>query len=174
MASIVHPLQAAEAPAFLDIEASGFGRDSYPIEVGFVLPDGSVWCTLVRPQPDWTHWDPAAQALHGIERETALRHGRTALEVARELNERLRGRTLYCDGWAHDYAWLNLLFDAADTLPAFRLEHLRRVLSETDARDWQSTRRQVGALQRLERPRASAGARLLQLTWLQLRPAAAR
>ena len=25
----------------LDIEASGFGRGSYPIEIGFVLPDGN-------------------------------------------------------------------------------------------------------------------------------------
>ena len=63
--------------------------------------------------------------LHGITRETALRHGRPAAEVARELNRRLRGRTVYSDGWAHDYAWLNRLFDAADSMPAFRLDHLR-------------------------------------------------
>ena len=29
-------------PAVLDIEASGFGRDSFPVEVGFVLPDGET------------------------------------------------------------------------------------------------------------------------------------
>src|SRR3990167_8850773 len=38
-------------PAFLDIEASGFGRDGYPIEIGFVLSDGEAWRTLVRPSP---------------------------------------------------------------------------------------------------------------------------
>ena len=31
-----------EAPAVLDIEASGFGRGSYPIEVGFVLANGEA------------------------------------------------------------------------------------------------------------------------------------
>jgi hypothetical protein len=35
----------------IDVEASGFGRGSYPIEVGFVLPDGEAVCTLVRPRP---------------------------------------------------------------------------------------------------------------------------
>jgi hypothetical protein len=105
-------------PAFLDIEASGFGRDSYPIEIGFVLPDGDAWCTLVRPEPDWTHWDPAAEALHGISRSLALRHGRPAVDVARELNRRLGGLTVYSDGWAHDYAWLALLFEAGGRSPS--------------------------------------------------------
>ena len=50
-------------PACLDMEASGFGRHSYPIEVGFVLGDGQSWCTLIRPAADWTHWDPAAERL---------------------------------------------------------------------------------------------------------------
>lgn len=42
-------------PAVLDVEASGFGRYSYPIEVGYALPDGRVFCTLIRPEPHWTH-----------------------------------------------------------------------------------------------------------------------
>ena len=28
-------------PIVIDVEASGFGKGSYPIEVGVVLPDGS-------------------------------------------------------------------------------------------------------------------------------------
>jgi len=51
---------ALDAPAVLDIEASGFGRDSYPVEIGYVLPDGQTWCTLIRPAPAWTHWDATA------------------------------------------------------------------------------------------------------------------
>jgi len=31
---------APPPPGVLDMEASGFGRDSYPIEVGYVLPTG--------------------------------------------------------------------------------------------------------------------------------------
>lgn len=42
-----------QLPTILDIEASGFGRGSYPIEVGFVAGDGTLFCGLVRPEPDW-------------------------------------------------------------------------------------------------------------------------
>lgn len=155
-------------PAFLDIEASGFGRDSYPIEIGFVLPDGHAWCTLVRPEPDWTHWDPAAEALHGITRSLALRHGRPAVDVARELNRRLAGLTVYSDGWAHDYAWLALLFEAGGRSPLFRLDHLRSALDEDQAQAWQATREQVRQQRPLARHRASSDARILQLTWQAL------
>ena len=37
------------APIIIDIEASGFGRGSYPIEVGLVLPDGTPHCFLIAP-----------------------------------------------------------------------------------------------------------------------------
>ena len=52
-------------PTILDIEASGFGPGSYPIEVGLVLPDGDAWCSLIRPEPGWLHWDPSAEQVHG-------------------------------------------------------------------------------------------------------------
>jgi hypothetical protein len=158
-----------DLPACLDIEASGFGRASYPIEIGFVLPDGQAWCTLIRPQADWTHWDDSAQALHGISRDTAVRHGRPAEEVADELNRRLHGRTLYCDGWAHDYSWLNRLFDAAERSPSFRLEHLLRLLNEDEAVAWQGSLRRTCAEHADPRHRASHDARMIQLTWQRLR-----
>jgi hypothetical protein len=161
-------MASAEPPAFLDIEASGFGRDSYPIEIGFVLPDGHAWCTLVRPEPEWVHWDDGAQALHGISRDTAERHGRPAIDVARELNRRLHGLVVYCDGWAHDYAWLARLYEAAGRAPSFRLEHLRRLLDEDTAARWQAARRSVLAQRPDPRHRASSDARVLQQTWLSL------
>jgi hypothetical protein len=160
-------------PACLDIEASGFGRHSYPIEIGYVLADGSAWCTLVRPAPDWDHWDDAAQAVHGITRQAVRRHGRDIAEVAATLNRALRGLTLYCDGWAHDYAWLNRLFDAADLVPAFRLESLRATLDEAQAAAWHATKQAVAAEMNTTRHRASTDARLLQLTWLRLHATAA-
>ena len=89
---------AIRVPGVLDIEASGFGRGSFPIEIGFVLPDGESFCTLIRPAPGWTHWDPAAERLHRISQATARSHGRDAREVSLLLNERLHGLTLYCDG----------------------------------------------------------------------------
>lgn len=159
-------------PACLDIEASGFGRDSYPIEIGYVLGDGRAWCTLIRPGARWTHWDAAAESVHGITREALQRHGREIAEVVAALNHDLRGQTLYCDGWAHDYAWLNRLFDAADTLPTFRLETLRAALDETQAARWHAAKQIVAAELRSDRHRASTDAKLLQLTWQRVQRAA--
>ncbi|MEN9630469.1 MAG: hypothetical protein RJA10_3697, partial [Pseudomonadota bacterium] len=83
-------------PCILDIEASGFGRHSYPIEVGYVRSDGHARCTLIRPPPHWTHWDPGAEQVHHIKRDLLLQHGRAADEVARMLNHDLGGLTVYC------------------------------------------------------------------------------
>ncbi|MDQ8023890.1 MAG: hypothetical protein REI94_18770 [Moraxellaceae bacterium] len=156
------------APAIIDIEASGFGRGSYPIEIGVALPDGSSFCTLVRPAPDWTHWDDAAMKVHGIPRETVMAHGRDAHEVARMLNERLRGLTVYSDAWYHDFAWLNVLYEEANSAPNYKLDHLARLLDEPTANLWNDTRAAIEREQQVTRHRASADARMLQLTWVRL------
>jgi hypothetical protein len=157
------PPPPAGLPCVIDIEASGFGRGSYPIEVGFVLPNGTTVCTLVRPAPHWTHWDPSAQSLHGLTRELLHEHGRPAEEVARLLNQHLAGTDLYCDGWAHDYAWLALLFDEAGLTPAFKLHHLRELLDDDDAAHWDQACAQARAHLHITRHRASNDARILQL-----------
>ena len=160
---------ATDAPAVLDIEASGFGRDSYPVEVGFVLADGQSYCTLIRPAPTWTHWDPEAERVHRIPLETVIRHGRDVVEVATQLNQRLRGLTVYCDGWAHDYVWLNLLFDAAGLSPSFKLDNLRALLTDREAAFWNVVKKQITTEMRLQRHRASSDAKVLQRTLMRLR-----
>jgi hypothetical protein len=161
-----------EAPAILDLEASGFGRHSYPIEVGYVLPDGSSYCSLIRPAAHWTHWDPAAESLHHIARATLEQHGRSPTEVARQLNHGLHGRTVFSDGWAHDYPWLAALYEEAEMVPSFRLDSLRRLLSEDEAGAWANARDAVSAQLQGQRHRASADARMLQLTVMRVRQAA--
>jgi hypothetical protein len=146
----------------LDIEASGFGRHGYPIEIGYVRDDGHAWCTLIRPLPEWTHWDAQAEQVHCITRATLLERGRAPLTVARTLNAALAGRTVYCDAWAHDYAWLALLYEAAETTPSFRLESVHRLLDD-DLRAalvpaLQQERERDGG----QRHRASRDARVLQ------------
>jgi hypothetical protein len=154
----------AALPCVLDIEASGFGRGSYPIEIGFVLPDGTAYCTLIVPDQSWTHWDGDAERVHGISRSLLKRHGRSAAEVAAELNQRLHGRAVYCDNWAHDYAWLARLFESADSSPSFQLRHLRELLSENAAERFDDTREIVARNLQLRRHRASSDARVLQLS----------
>lgn len=162
------------APSIMDIEASGFGRASYPIEIGYVLGDGSSFCTLVKPAPGWTHWDESAERVHHIARETAERHGRPVGEVARLLNDRLKGQTLFSDGWGHDYPWLGALFEEAGVVPLFRLDSLRKLLSEPEARAWNAARERVASEFSVARHRASNDAWVLQQTWLRVQAELAR
>ena len=150
-------------PAILDVEASGFGRGSYPIEIGFVEAAGDCFCSLIRPAEDWQHWDDTAEALHGISRDILYRYGKPALWVANELNTRLKGQTVYCDGWAYDYAWIGRLFDSVGRVPTFKLEDVRQLLNEDEAARWHRITGEVRLEQNLCRHRASADARVLQL-----------
>jgi hypothetical protein len=157
-----------ELPAILDIEASGFGRGSYPIEIGFIGTDGALFCSLIRPEPEWQHWDAAAETLHGISRELLQRHGRPVQWMAEQVNARLAGQTVYCDGWGQDYPWLGRLFDAAGLQPSFRLDDLRRLLNEDEAQRWRGVTDTVRRRMRLSRHRASSDARVLQLALKEL------
>ncbi|WP_315853224.1 hypothetical protein [Alteromonas oceanisediminis] len=84
-------------PSIIDVEASGFGANSYPIEIGVVRSDGARYCKLIKPLSDWLHWDKEAEALHGIRREVLLTHGLDAVEVCHELNQFLHNEQLYSD-----------------------------------------------------------------------------
>jgi hypothetical protein len=148
--------------AVIDLEASGFGRGSYPIEVGFVLPDGSSWCSLIRPPTHWTHWDGRAELLHGLSREVLLSHGRSPQTVAAMLNSRLAGQVIYCDNWAHDYAWLAVLYDEADLRQSFRLQHVHSLLDDRRAGAWDAACAQARAGVAGQRHRASTDALVLQ------------
>ncbi|MEK8047551.1 hypothetical protein [Ideonella margarita] len=163
------PPAMADLPGVIDVEASGFGRGSYPIEVGFVLPDGATVCTLVKPPPHWTHWDGQAESLHGLTRELLDQHGRAPRDVAVLLNQHLAGTVIYCDSWAHDYAWLAVLFEEAGMAPAFRLRHLHELLSDADAAEWDQACADARVALSVGRHRASTDARVLQLALGRLR-----
>ncbi len=152
----------------IDIEASGFGRHSYPIEIGYVREDGQAWCSLVRPAADWQHWDEKAERVHGIARPMLLQHGRPVADVARRLNADLAGRTVYCDGWAHDYAWLGVLFEEAGLVPRFKLESVNRLLDEASLARLDAERLRAFAELGIGRHRASSDARALQWALEQL------
>ncbi len=150
-----------ELPIIIDIEASGFGRGSYPIEIGYYTPDGVSYCTLIRPEAAWTHWDDSAEQVHGISRSLLAEKGRAAIDVCLDLNRQLRGKVIYCDAWAYDYVWLSLLFDAVDLLPSFQLKDLRELLGDCEQCHWHASRQLVEVRLQLRRHRASGDARTL-------------
>ncbi|WP_106479040.1 hypothetical protein [Phytohalomonas tamaricis] len=157
-------------PIILDVEASGFGRGSYPIEVGLARADGSTCAFLVQPVDEWVHWDPKAELLHGISRDRLQREGLPVIEVARWLNDELADEGLaYSDSWGYDNTWLSLLFYHADMLPRFRLESLRRLLNEQQLVVWSETKQAIIEQEGIRRHRAGEDVRLLQMTLIHTR-----
>ncbi len=156
-------------PPILDVEASGLGRGSYPIEVGYVLADQRSHCMLIKPDAEWTAWDDGAERLHGIQRAHLQQFGVEVKRAALLLNEALRGMTVYSDAWGNDQTWLALLFDCAGLVPAFKLQTLRKLLTDAQLAIWQPTKLAVAQELALGRHRASNDARILQQTFLRTR-----
>lgn len=116
-------------PSFIDFEASGIGPESYPLEVAWSRPDGSVHDCLIRPVAEWVHWDPNAHDVHGIDRQTAVREGLPVERVAMRLNVELGPcQVAYSDASAMDHFWCEVLFDAAGVLPEFRVASVLEAL----------------------------------------------
>lgn len=155
------------APAVLDIEASGFGKGSYPIEIGVCGDDGSTFSWLVLPEKDWTHWEDEAFQLHGITRERLFDEGSKASFIAEQLNELFEGQVLYSDGWGVDSAWLSLLYYSARKSMLFKLDTLPRVLSEFQLTQWESTKAAMRLKHQLTHHRAAEDAKLVQLTFVE-------
>ena len=152
-------------PIVIDVEASGFGRGSYPIEVGVAMPTGETHCMIICPAPQWQHWDSEAESLHGISRDTLIQHGHDPIDVARQLNQWLAGTTVYSDAWGNDSSWLGLLFDYADMSQHFKLDSLRALLTEQQLAIWHDVKDAVFKESRFDRHRASNDALVLQKTY---------
>ncbi len=154
-------------PFIIDVEASGLGRGSYPVEVGVAMPNGDTHCMIIRRQDDWQHWDDTAEQLHGISRQVLASCGQEPVEVAAHLNYWLAGETVYSDAWGNDSSWLALLFDCAGSVMQFKLESLRSVLTEEQLQYWHQVKEQVAADNNFRRHRASNDALILQKTFCE-------
>lgn len=102
----------SDKPIVLDCEASGLVSDSYPIEIGYILPNGEVTSYYITPLDEWTHWDAKAEDIHHIPREFLFTNGLAAYDVANRLNSQLAGETVYSDAATYETMWLNRLFDS--------------------------------------------------------------
>jgi hypothetical protein len=152
-------------PLVIDVEASGFGAGSYPIEIGVALEKGQTQCMLIRREPEWHHWSASAESLHAISRESLDQHGYSVKEVALKLNEWLSDSVVYTDGWGNDSSWIALLFDSAGLSQRFKLESLRSILTEEQVQHWHETKHDIENKSGFQRHRASNDALVIQQTY---------
>ncbi|WP_111977108.1 3'-5' exonuclease [Algibacillus agarilyticus] len=152
-------------PSIIDIEASGFGADSYPIEIGLILSNGDKYCSLISPCADWQHWDESAESVHGISKNMLKEYGRHVKDVAETLNTLLAGQVIYSDGWVVDQIWLNRLFYAANLRPTFTFSALENILNEQQMDIWHPIKQNVTSELALQRHRASNDAVIIQETF---------
>ncbi|MDO6593506.1 hypothetical protein [Neptuniibacter sp. 1_MG-2023] len=158
-----------KCPNIIDLEASGFGVDSYPIEVGFVLSDGTRYCSLIRPKDDWLHWSDEAEEHHKIPRTDLIQSGASVEQVASELNHKLYNQTVYSDGWVVDQTWLIKLFYRAGMPMQFRVSALDMILSEPQMDIWHQVKQEVETELNIVRHRASNDALIIQQTFVRTR-----
>ncbi|OAN13715.1 hypothetical protein A3K86_14180 [Photobacterium jeanii] len=111
--------------ATLDFEASGLSDQSYPIEVGYSLPDGGGESLLIDPlsaSDVWQYWDEYAEHhIHHLSRKEIERFGASVIDVCQHLNQALgKYEHVFCDSqW--DLFWLGRLYHAAHMRPSFTL-----------------------------------------------------
>ena len=116
--------------AFVDVEASGLGPYSWPIEVGWGFHGHEPRAVLVRPHEGWSMqaWEKPAESLHRISPHELVAAGRTALDVALGLNAALADADVYSDAPDYDSFWLYRLYDAAGVRPSYQLRDLGDLL----------------------------------------------
>jgi hypothetical protein len=123
--------------AFLDIEASGLGSQSWPVEIGWAVGAAAPVSMLVRPHPTWPAdaWDPRAEALHGISLAQLNRDGADPRDAAERLNRELDGAEVFSDAPDWDGFWLFRLFGAAGLRQRFSVQDFARLMRSLGVAD---------------------------------------
>lgn len=159
---------------FIDFEASSLSQDSYPIEAGWAHLDretGKIISkgVLIKPETNWTDWNPVSEAIHGIPLSILERDGETALSVAERLNSAFGGDVVLCDGGDYDAHWASRLYEAAGITRSWTIGDFMqniavyRLGDDIPMETWMALRERFSA----PRPhRAAADAKFLaQLYW---------
>ena len=124
------------ALVFLDFEASSLLPGSFPIEVAWVLADGTGESHLIKPADGWLDpargnpgWSAESERVHGIPLSTLMEQGKPAEEVAARAEAVLSSiQVLACsDAPSHDAYWLQRLYEAGGIRRDASLVDVRRV-----------------------------------------------
>lgn len=158
-----------QLPAIIDVEASGFGKGSYPIELGVVLSCGDRLSMLIKPEPQWTHWDANAESLHGLSQQQLFSAGKSIKCVATTFNAFINGLTVYTDAWVVDGPWINHLFYSAGVTPRFKVSSIEHIMSEAQFEIWDEAKTELANELDGTRHRASQDAWLIQQTYAKTR-----
>ncbi len=121
-----------EKIAFLDLEASGLGPASWPIEVGWCFDGDAPETMLICPAEEWPReaWDDHAASLHGLAHDALTESGLAVGAVCERLNQVLEGAAVYSDAPDWDGFWLYRLFAAAGARQRFSLCDFGELLSD--------------------------------------------
>lgn len=99
----------------LDLEASGFGAESYPIEVGVVsVSTRQAQSWLLKPPEVWLkhgYWSVDSEKVHGLSQKILEAEGQDLEKVAAALIRVCSGRLVLSDARKYDCAWLQRLWD---------------------------------------------------------------
>lgn len=116
--------------AYIDLEASGLGDKSWPIEIGWARNGEEPDSLLIRPSKDWSFeaWDPKAETLHGLSVNTLNDSGLDVVAACKKINDALAGTTVYSDAPDWDGYWLYRLHIAAHMRQSFKLAHFAELM----------------------------------------------
>lgn len=128
------PRPEPEDLIFLDFEASGLGRHSWPVEIGLAwISEGEVkiWSSLIQPTPDWSmdDWDPAAENIHGLKR-SALDEAPLAHVVAARASRLMAGRIICSDSPEFEERWAARLFSEQSVARSITIHYVHNALVE--------------------------------------------
>ncbi len=112
-----HNFSLDEEFIFLDIEASGLGSGTYPIEVAYASCTAGKGSYLIKPTEEWINngsWCLNAESsIHELSQDMLAQHGVDPVDVAHALNDALCGRLVLCNDLNYDGVWLTKIFEAA-------------------------------------------------------------
>ena len=152
--------------AFIDLEASGLGPKSWPIEVGWGFHGWPARSLLIKPHAAWSleAWEKTAEELHRISPDRLIRDGTPVLEIALVLNAAFANANVYSDSPSFDGFWLYRLYEAAGVRSNFRLHNIAELISElTDLAPEEMTRR--ASIQEPHTHRAEQDVRHMQVLY---------